>query len=172
MHEAIPDFGGYVVKADSEGRPGPFAYGRSHADGANLLADALAPFGAVVHWRAFVYDHRQDWRDRSTDRARAAYDHFAALDGQFRDNAILQVKHGPIDFQVREPVSPFAGAQQVAAMRRRWRQAAGPVDPALHARVTQRLDEQARSAREWRDQIDAYFFRKSGVPDAKGRPIH
>ena len=101
VYEAIPDFGGYVVKADSEGQPGPFAYGRSHADGANMLADALAPFGGAVHWRAFVYNHRQDWRDRSTDRARAAYDHFAPLDGQFRDNAVLQVKHGPMDFQVR-----------------------------------------------------------------------
>ena len=104
--QRIPDFGGYVVKADSEGQPGPFAYGRSHADGANVLADALAPHGGVVHWRAFVYNHRQDWRDRSTDRARAAYDHFAPLDGQFRDNVILQVKHGPMDFQTREPVSP------------------------------------------------------------------
>jgi alpha-glucuronidase len=112
VYDAIPDFGGYVVKADSEGRPGPFAYGRDHADGANALADALAPFGGVVHWRAFVYNHRQDWRDRSTDRARAAYDHFAALDGRFRDNAILQVKYGPIDFQAREPVSPV-----IAAMR-------------------------------------------------------
>lgn len=110
VYETIPDFGGYVVKADSEGQPGPFAYGRDHADGANVLADALAPFGGVVHWRAFVYDHRQDWRDRSTDRARAAFDHFAPLDGRFRDNAILQVKHGPIDFQVREPVSPVITA--------------------------------------------------------------
>jgi alpha-glucuronidase len=99
-----------VVKADSEGQPGPFAYGRTHADGANLLADALAPHGGVVHWRAFVYNHRQDWRDRSTDRARAAFDHFAPLDGQFRDNAIVQVKYGPIDFQVREPVSPVIAA--------------------------------------------------------------
>ena len=409
VYESIPDFGGYVVKADSEGQPGPFAYGRSHADGANMLAGAVAPFGGVVHWRAFVYDHRQDWRDRSTDRARAAYDHFAALDGQFRDNAIVQVKHGPIDFQVREPVSPviaampatrvavelqatqeytgqqrhvcylgpmwsevlrfgpwgsggpavadvvaqggglvtvsnagddpfwtghplaqanlyaagrlawapradpiavldewidltfgspagdpagllrqtlhallddswrtyeqytaplgvgfmvrpghhygpdvdgyeytpwgtyhfadrdgvgvdrtrasgtaftgqypepwsdayenpdrcpdelllffhhvayghvlhsgstvvqhvydshFAGAERVAEMRLRWRQAAGLVDPALHARVAERLDEQVCSAEEWRDQINTYFFRKSGVPDAKGRPIH
>lgn len=106
VYETIPDFGGYVVKADSEGQPGPFGYGRSHADGANVLADALAPYGGVVHWRAFVYNHRQDWRDRSTDRARAAFDHFVPLDGQFRDNAILQVKHGPIDFQTREPVSP------------------------------------------------------------------
>ncbi|MFI7639268.1 alpha-glucuronidase [Nonomuraea sp. NPDC049400] len=106
VYATIPDFGGYVVKADSEGQPGPFAYGRTHADGANMLAEALAPFGGVVHWRAFVYNHRQDWRDRSTDRARAAYDHFAPLDGRFLDNAILQVKHGPMDFQPREPVSP------------------------------------------------------------------
>ncbi|WP_246083623.1 alpha-glucuronidase [Nonomuraea diastatica] len=110
VYATIPDFGGYVVKADSEGQPGPFAYGRSHADGANTLADALAPFGGVVHWRAFVYNHRQDWRDRSTDRARAAHDHFAPLDGRFRDNAILQVKHGPMDFQTREPVSPVIAA--------------------------------------------------------------
>ncbi|MFC6016461.1 alpha-glucuronidase [Plantactinospora solaniradicis] len=110
VYETIPDFGGYVVKADSEGQPGPFAYGRSHADGANALAEALAPFGGVVHWRAFVYNHRQDWRDRSTDRARAAFDHFAPLDGQFRENVILQVKHGPMDFQVREPVSPVIAA--------------------------------------------------------------
>ncbi|MDQ1288359.1 MAG: alpha-glucuronidase [Actinomycetota bacterium] len=110
VYDTIPDFGGYVVKADSEGQPGPFAYGRSHADGANALADALAPFGGVVHWRAFVYNHHQDWRDRSTDRARAAFDHFTPLDGEFRDNAILQVKNGPIDFQAREPVSPVIAA--------------------------------------------------------------
>ncbi|WP_052310367.1 alpha-glucuronidase, partial [Streptomyces viridochromogenes] len=110
VYEAIPDFGGYVVKADSEGQPGPFAYGRSHADGANMLAAALEPHGGTVHWRAFVYDHRQDWRDRTTDRARAAYDHFVPLDGEFAANAVLQVKHGPMDFQVREPVSPLIGA--------------------------------------------------------------
>jgi len=414
VYARIPDFGGYVVKADSEGQPGPFGYGRSHADGANLLADALAPFDGVVHWRAFVYNHRQDWRDRSTDRARAAHDHFAPLDGHFRDNVILQVKHGPIDFQPREPISPvlaamprtrlavefqvtqeytgqqrhvcylapwwsevlgfapwgadgptvadvaagdppgsggglvavsnvgddpfwtghplaqanlyafgrlawnprldpvavldewieltfvrpapggggtvrrtlhaimddswrtyerytaplgvgfmvrpgshygpdvdgyeytpwgtyhfadrdgvgvdrtrasgtgftgqypspwrevyesvercpdelllffhhvpyhhvlhsgstviqhiydthFAGVEQVAAMRRRWEQVARMVDPAVHARVRERLDEQLRCAEEWRDQVNAYFFRKSGVPDARGRTIH
>ncbi|MEO3872136.1 alpha-glucuronidase [Nonomuraea sp. B12E4] len=110
VYETIPDFGGYVVKADSEGQPGPFAYGRTHADGAGVLADALEPFGGVVHWRAFVYNHRQDWRDRSTDRARAAHDHFQPLDGEFRDNVILQVKHGPMDFQPREPVSPVIAA--------------------------------------------------------------
>lgn len=107
---AIPDFGGFVVKADSEGQPGPFAYGRDHADGANLLARAVAPHGGTVFWRAFVYDHEQDWRDRRTDRARAAYDHFAPLDGRFDDNVVLQVKHGPMDFQVREPVSPVLAA--------------------------------------------------------------
>ncbi|MFG2461862.1 alpha-glucuronidase [Streptomyces sp. NPDC048523] len=110
VYAAIPDFGGFVVKADSEGQPGPFAYGRTHADGANMLAAALEPHGGTVHWRAFVYDHRQDWRDRSTDRARAAYDHFVPLDGEFAHNAVLQVKHGPMDFQVREPVSPLIGA--------------------------------------------------------------
>ncbi|MFF4058874.1 alpha-glucuronidase [Streptomyces sp. NPDC001668] len=110
VYAVIPDFGGFVVKADSEGQPGPFAYGRTHADGANMLAAALEPYGGTVHWRAFVYDHRQDWRDRSTDRARAAYDHFVPLDGEFADNAVLQVKHGPMDFQVREPVSPLIGA--------------------------------------------------------------
>src|SRR5690625_4935558 len=110
VYAAIPDFGGFVVKADSEGQPGPFAYGRDHADGANLLARALAPHSGEVFWRAFVYDHRQDWRDRSTDRARAAHDHFAPLDGQFDDNVIVQVKHGPMDFQTREAVSPVIGA--------------------------------------------------------------
>ncbi|GEK20315.1 alpha-glucuronidase [Cellulomonas xylanilytica] len=106
VYETVPDFGGFVVKADSEGQPGPFAYGRDHADGANLLARALAPFGGTVFWRAFVYDHHQDWRDRSTDRARAAHDHFTPLDGRFDDNVVLQVKYGPMDFQTREPVSP------------------------------------------------------------------
>lgn len=110
VYDVVPDFGGFLVKADSEGQPGPFAYGRSHADGANVLAAALAPHGGTVLWRAFVYNHTQDWRDRSTDRARAAYDHFAPLDGAFADNVIVQVKHGPMDFQVREPLSPVIAA--------------------------------------------------------------
>lgn len=107
VYQAVPDLGGFVVKADSEGQPGPFAYGRDHADGANLLAEALAPHHGTVMWRCFVYNHRQDWRDRTLDRARAAYDHFMPLDGRFADNVVLQVKNGPIDFQVREPVSPL-----------------------------------------------------------------
>ncbi|AET57981.1 alpha-glucuronidase [Paenibacillus terrae HPL-003] len=110
VYSTVPDLGGFVVKADSENRPGPFSYGRHHADGANMLADALRPYGGRVIWRCFVYDCKQDWRDRKTDRARAAFDHFKPLDGLFRDNVILQIKNGPMDFQVREPVSPLFGA--------------------------------------------------------------
>ncbi|GIP46431.1 xylan alpha-(1-_2)-glucuronosidase [Paenibacillus sp. J53TS2] len=110
IYRTIPDFGGFLVKADSENRPGPFTYGRDHADGANMLAEALEPYGGLVIWRCFVYNCKQDWRDRKTDRARAAYDHFVPLDGRFKENVILQVKNGPIDFQVREPVSPLLGA--------------------------------------------------------------
>lgn len=110
IYRYIPDFGGYLVKADSEFRPGPFTYGRDHADGANMLASALQPFGGIVIWRCFVYNCKQDWRDRKTDRARAAYDHFTPLDGRFLENVVLQVKNGPMDFQVREPVSPLFGA--------------------------------------------------------------
>ncbi|MBR1820217.1 MAG: alpha-glucuronidase, partial [Clostridia bacterium] len=103
---AIPDFAGFLVKADSEHRPGPFTYGRSHAEGANMLARAVAPHGGVLVWRAFVYNCQQDWRDTATDRPMAACQTYAPLDGQFDVNVILQVKHGPFDFQVREPVSP------------------------------------------------------------------
>ncbi|WP_078394152.1 alpha-glucuronidase family glycosyl hydrolase [Shouchella patagoniensis] len=110
IYRHVPELGGFVVKADSEHRPGPFTYGRTHADGANMLAAAITPFGGTVFWRCFVYDCLQDWRDRTTDRARAAYDHFAKLDGQFAENVILQIKSGPMDFQVREPVTPLFGA--------------------------------------------------------------
>jgi alpha-glucuronidase len=109
LYRHVPDFGGFLVKADSEFQPGPFTYGRDHADGANMLAEALRPYGGIVIWRCFVYDCLQDWRDRKTDRARAAYDHFRPLDGKFADNVILQTKNGPMDFQVREPVSPLFG---------------------------------------------------------------
>ena len=107
IYKAIPDMAGFLVKADSEGRPGPFAYGRSHADGANMLAEALRPYGGVVVWRCFVYNCRQDWRDTKTDRPKAAWENYAPLDGAFAENVILQVKNGPMDFQVREPVSPL-----------------------------------------------------------------
>lgn len=110
IYKEIDDFGGFLVKADSEGEPGPFFYGRNHADGANMLANALLPHNGLLIWRCFVYNCQQDWRDRKTDRARAAYDNFMPLDGKFLENVILQIKHGPMDFQVREPVSPLFGA--------------------------------------------------------------
>jgi len=110
IYAQIPDFAGFVVKADSEGQPGPSQYGRTPADAANLLARALKPHGGVLMYRAFVYNHHLDWRDLKADRARAAYDIFHPLDGRFDDNVIIQIKYGPIDFQVREPASPlFAG---------------------------------------------------------------
>jgi alpha-glucuronidase len=111
IYRYIPDFGGFLVKADSEYTSGPFSYGRTHADGANMLADALSQFGGLLVWRAFVYK-MQDWRDRKADRAKAAYEFFKPLDGHFRDNVILQIKNGPMDFQVREPVSPLFGAMK------------------------------------------------------------
>ena len=104
IYEMIPDFGGFLVKADSEGQPGPFAYNRNHAEGANILAEAVEPHGGIVIWRAFVYSPEQE------DRFREAYDEFVPLDGKFNDNVILQVKNGPIDFQPREPFSPLFGA--------------------------------------------------------------
>ncbi|WP_372434863.1 alpha-glucuronidase [Myceligenerans salitolerans] len=149
----IPDFGGFVVKADSEGQPGPFAYGRDHADGANMLAEAVAPHGGLVHWRAFVYDHRQDWRDRSTDRARAAHDHFAPLDGRFAENVIVQVKYGPMDFQVREPVSPVIAAMPDTRV-------------ALELQVTQEYTGQQKHAvylgRQWSEVLTFDFAGPDG----------
>ena len=108
FHE-IPNLGGFLVKADSEGRPGPFTYGRTQADGANMLADIVKKYNALIIWRCFVYNCTQDWRDKKTDRAKAGYDSFISMDGDYKDNVILQIKNGPIDFQVREPVSPLLG---------------------------------------------------------------
>ena len=110
IYRAIPDLGGFVLKADSEGRVGPSAYGRTHADAANVVARALQPHGGLVFYRGFVYDHHMDWRNPKNDRARAAYDNFQELDGKFDDNVVIQIKNGPIDFQVREPASPLFGA--------------------------------------------------------------
>ena len=112
VYREIPDFGGVVVKADSEGQLGPSVYGRSAADAANVIARALKPHGGIVFYRAFVYNHHLDWNDPKADRARAAYDIFHPLDGQFDDNVIVQIKYGPIDFQVREPASPLFGGLQ------------------------------------------------------------
>ncbi len=103
IYSYIPDFGGFLVKADSEGQPGPNTYGRTHAEGANMLARALEPFGGIVMWRAFVYG------DHQKDRIREAYDEFVPMDGQFDDNVILQIKKGPLDFMPHEPFSPLFG---------------------------------------------------------------
>jgi alpha-glucuronidase len=104
IYKLIPDFGGYLVKANSEGEPGPQDYGRNHADGANMLAEALAPYDGIVMWRAFVYK-----ADGESDRFKAAYEEFTPLDGKFDKKVIVQVKNGPIDFQPREPFSPLFG---------------------------------------------------------------
>ena len=103
IYAVIPDFGGFLVKANSEGQPGPFDYGRTHADGANMLADALKPYGGIVMWRSFVYGAKH----KGEDRVKQAVSEFAELDGQFRDNVILQSKNGPLDFQPREPYAPI-----------------------------------------------------------------
>ena len=109
VYDRLPDFGGFLVKADSEGRPGPFTYGRTQADGANMLGDIINKYGGIIIWRCFVYNCTQDWRDRKTDRARAGYDYFMPQDGTYHDNVVLQIKNGPMDFQIREPVSPLLG---------------------------------------------------------------
>lgn len=105
IYRFIPDFGGFVVKANSEGQPGPNEYGRNHAEGANLFANALAPHGGIVMWRAFVYA-----ADNREDRVKQAHNQFIALDGQFRDNVVIQIKNGPLDFMPREPFHSLFGA--------------------------------------------------------------
>lgn len=104
IYKLIPDFGGFLVKANSEGQPGPQDYGRTHADGANMMADVLKPYGGIVMWRAFVYSPSKE------DRAKQAYLEFVPLDGKFRDNVIIQIKNGPVDFQPREAFNPLFGA--------------------------------------------------------------
>jgi len=145
LYKAIPDFGGCVLKADSEGRVGPSTYGRTHADAANVVARALAPHGGVIFYRGFVYDHHMDWNNPKNDRARAAYDNFHPLDGQFDANAIVQIKHGPIDFQVREPASPLFGALE-------------RTNQAIELQITQEYMGQARHSvflpPMWKETLD------------------
>lgn len=145
IYRLIPDFAGFVVKADSEGRLGPATYGRTPADAANVIARALAPHHGIVFYRAFVYNHHLDWRNPKNDRARAAYDTFHPLDGKFDDNVIIQIKHGPIDFQVREPVSPlFSGLEKT--------------NEAIELQVTQEYTGQQRHVRflapMWKEVLD------------------
>lgn len=155
IYAAIPDFGGFVVKADSEGRLGPSAYGRTHADAANVIARALRPHQGLLFYRGFVYDHHMDWRNLKNDRARASYDNFISLDGAFDDNAIIQIKHGPIDFQVREPASPLFGALE-------------KTNQAIELQITQEYFGQARHhvflIPMWKEALDFDLQVKSSVP--------
>ncbi len=145
VYGAVPDLGGFVLKADSEGRLGPSAYGRTHADAANVIARALASHDGVLLYRGFVYDHHMDWRNPANDRAKAAYDNFTMLDGQFDANVVLQVKHGPIDFQVREPASPLFAAL-------------GRTNQAIEVQITQEYTGQQRHvvflAPMWQEVLD------------------
>jgi alpha-glucuronidase len=145
IYAVIPDLAGFTVKADSEGQPGPASYGRSPADAANVLANALAPHGGVVLYRAFVYNNHLDYNDLKADRARAAYDIFHPLDGKFSPNVIVQIKYGPIDFQAEEPVSPlFAGLRKT--------------NEAMEVQITQEYTGQQRHlvylAPLWKEKLD------------------
>ena len=145
LYTAVPDLAGIVLKADSEGRMGPSAYHRTHADAANVVARALAPHGGLLFYRGFVYDHHMDWQNLKNDRGRAAYDNFHALDGQFDANAIVQIKNGPIDFQVREPASPLFGGLE-------------KTNEAIELQVTQEYFGQAKHAvflvPYWKETLD------------------
>jgi alpha-glucuronidase len=145
LYRAIPDLGGLVMKADSEGRVGPSAYGRTHADAANVVARALQPHGGLIFYRGFVYDHHMDWRNLKNDRARAAYDNFNEFDGRFDDNVVIQIKHGPIDFQVREPASALFGALEMT-------------NQAIELQITQEYFGQARHfvflVPMWKEALD------------------
>jgi alpha-glucuronidase len=145
IYRAIPDLAGFIMKADSEGRVGPSTYGRTHADAANVVARALKPHGGRIFYRGFVYDHHMDWQNPRNDRARAAFDNFKPLDGQFDDNVVIQIKNGPIDFQVREPVSPLFGAL-------------GKTNQAIELQITQEYMGQARHmvylVPMWKEALD------------------
>ena len=163
LYRAIPDLGGFVLKADSEGRVGPSTYGRTHADAANVVARGLKPHGGVLFYRGFVYDHHMDWRNLKNDRARAAYDNFHPLDGKFDDNVIVQIKNGPIDFQVREPASPlFAGLEKT--------------NEAVELQITQEYMGQARFlvylASMWKETLDFQMGPGTVKALAAGKTFH
>ncbi|MDR3699807.1 MAG: alpha-glucuronidase family glycosyl hydrolase [Candidatus Sulfopaludibacter sp.] len=155
LYRAVPDLAGFVLKADSEGRVGPSTYGRTHADAANVVARALTPHGGLLFYRGFVYDHHMDWNNLKNDRARAAYDNFHDLDGKFDDNVIVQIKNGPIDFQVREPASPLFGALE-------------KTNQAIELQVTQEYFGQARHTvflvPMWKETLDFDLHAKGAVP--------
>lgn len=145
IYSIIPDFGGFLVKANSEGQPGPQDYGRTHADGANMLADAVSPHGGIVMWRAFVYSH-----ETPDDRAKQAYTEFVPLDGTFRDNVLVQVKNGAIDFQPREPFHPLFGAMPKTPLMMEFQITKEYLGFATHL---------AYLAPMWKEVLDADTFR-------------
>jgi alpha-glucuronidase len=144
IYAVIPDFGGFLVKANSEGQPGPQDYGRSHAEGANMLAEALAPHGGIVMWRAFVYSN-----DVPEDRAKQAYNEFQPLDGKFRPNVLVQVKNGPIDFQPREPFHPLFGAMPKTPLMMEFQITQEYLGFATHLVYLAPLFEEALGADTW-----------------------
>ena len=167
LYAAVPDLAGFVLKADSEGRVGPATYGRTHADAANLLARALQPHGGLLFYRGFVYDHHIDWTNPKNDRGRAAYDNFQPLDGKFDDNVIVQIKHGPIDFQVREPASPLFGALE-------------KTNQAIELQITQEYFGQSRHTvflvPMWKEALDFDMHVRDGATPVKalvaGKTFH
>ena len=168
MYAAVPDLAGFVLKADSEGRVGPSAYGRTHADAANVVARALQPHAGILLYRGFVYDHHMDWNNPKNDRARAAWDNFQPLDGKFDDNVLIQIKNGPIDFQVREPASPLFGALE-------------KTNQAIELQITQEYFGQSRHTvflvPNWKATLDFDMHALPDVPTpvkalAAGRTFH
>ena len=167
LYKAVPDLAVFVLKADSEGRVGPSAYGRTHADAANVVARALKPHGGLLLYRGFVYDHHMDWNNPKNDRARAAYDNFKPLDGQFDENVVIQIKNGPIDFQVREPASPLFGALEKTSQ-------------AIELQVTQEYMGQARHmvflVPQWKQVLDFDEHATTGATPVKalaaGKTFH
>ncbi|MET0272863.1 MAG: alpha-glucuronidase family glycosyl hydrolase [Phenylobacterium sp.] len=145
IYVAIPDFGGFLVKANSEGQPGPQDYHRTHADGANMLAQAVAPHGGIVMWRAFVYSN-----ERPEDRAKQAYTGFVPLDGQFLPNVLVQVKNGPIDFQPREPFHPMFGATPKTPLMMEFQITKEYLGFATHLAYLGPMYEEALRADTWR----------------------
>ena len=146
IYAQIPDFGGFLVKANSEGEPGPQDYHRTHADGANMLAEALRPHGGIVLWRAFVYSSMNE------DRAKQAYDEFQPLDGKFADNVIVQIKNGPIDFQPREPFHPLFGAMPHTKLAMEAQITKEYLGFNTHLAYLGTMWEEALKSRTWRPQ--------------------
>ena len=167
LYKAVPDLAGVVLKADSEDRLGPSAYGRTHADAANVVARALKPHGGLIFYRGFVYDNHMDWRNLKNDRGRAAWDNFHDLDGKFDDNAVIQIKNGPIDFQVREAPSPLLGTLE-------------KTNEAIELQITQEYFGQAKHdvflIPYWKDTLDFDMHAKGpGTPVkalAAGKVFH